>query len=91
MDQGKMGVKSWTESSIEKMSEAHKKRWSDPEYKKLTSAAISKGLTGKKQSFSHREANIKAQNSIRHCEYCGKDVKIAAYGRWHGDKCKGDK
>ena len=22
------------------------------------------------------------------CEHCGKDISIATYGRWHGDKCK---
>lgn len=56
-------------------SEHSKKNWSDPEYKKKTSKAISDSLKGKPQKR-------------KICPHCNRDISVSAYPRFHGDKCK---
>ena len=85
---GISGLHSWSDESRKIMSAKAKERWSNSSYKKNTGAAISKALTGVKQSESHLQSNIRAQNKTKYCKHCQQPHKIAAYGRWHGDKCK---
>ncbi len=86
--QGNFGVGSYTNNSRQKISKQASNRWKNDEYKIKVSKAISIGLTGKKQSVEHIEEKIKAQNKTKYCLHCNSYYKIAAYGRWHGDKCK---
>jgi hypothetical protein len=88
---GKSGVASWTENSRKIMSEKLSLRWKDTNYREKTGQSISKALTGRKLSSEHIKNSRNAQNQLKYCPYCKKSHKLAAYGRWHGDKCKDKK
>lgn len=86
---GKVGKASLTQESRKLLSTKSKNRWADCEYKQKVSSAISKGKKGLKQTEEHRVNNVRAQNEKIHCPHCNTYNKVAAHGRWHGDKCKG--
>jgi len=91
VENGISGTKTWTAKSYKNIGTATKERWSDDAYKNRVSKAISKGHLGVPLSEEHRLANKAAQNRTRHCVYCDQHPKLAAYGRWHGIKCKENK
>jgi hypothetical protein len=65
--------------------------------KKKQSSINGGKVTGNKNAESGRVSELgkisakspKHVNNVKiKCEYCGKEMNIGNYGRWHGDKCK---
>ena len=59
----------------------------------LQKLKLSNSLTNRKLSDEHRSNISKASKDRKYplgppCEYCGNVVRLSAYKRWHGDKCR---
>jgi len=85
------GVCSYKKDSREKISKNTSNYWSDPEHREYRSKAISESLKGRKLSKEHIENSRNGQNKTKYCKFCNKHHKLAAYARWHGDRCKSNK
>lgn len=57
-----------------------------------TKKQISNKLTGISRSKETRKKMSQAKKGIKHptkkCEHCNKEITVAMYARWHGDKCQ---
>ena len=77
-----------SEETKRKISESEKGRKISEETKKKMSLASK----GKPKSEEHKEkcrmANLGRKAPRKICEYCGKDVAVNIYARFHGKKCK---
>jgi group I intron endonuclease len=94
ISEGLKGKNVWSKGS--KHSEETKRKISDSEKGKKISVEtmrkMSEASKGKPKSNEHKEkcrvANLGKKAPRKICEYCGKDVAVNVYARFHGAKCK---
>jgi len=88
------GKNTWSKGR--NLSEDHKKKISDSEKGRIisdsTKEKMSKASKGKPKSRDHANkcgiANLGKKAPRKICEYCGNDIAVNIYTRFHGDKCK---
>ena len=85
-----MKGKTHSNKTRKKLSEAGKLRKQSLESREKTSATLlALNLTRSKETREKmRQAKLGISHPRKTCEYCGKEITVAMFTRWHGENCK---
>jgi len=85
-----MKGKTHSDKTRKKLSEAGKLRKQSLESREKTSATLlALNLTRSKETREKmRQAKLGISHPRKTCEYCGKEITVAMFTRWHGENCK---
>jgi hypothetical protein len=85
-----MKGKTHSESTKQRLSEVGKMRKPSQSTKEKTSETLL-GLNLKRSNSTKekmRQSKLGVVHPIKTCGHCGKEITVAMFARWHGDKCK---